>query len=417
MSLEASIDGSAATIRGVSAWLGDTLAPAASAAEDTGRRQRDRAAGVWTGEASEAARGRIETLAGRTGTLGGTAASTSRALDRLATALDDEQAEMARALGVATGGGLQVLGTAIQAPSAARAVAPLSVDAAPAEVETHRREVAAHDLALARTAVWEEVVEIVDDARTRWAQALADASATWNANAGNLVGLTNDLLSTGAEAGAVVAISRFAAAGAQTHAAEAAKLARHMDDLAPGGRVATSSSHWYDLYDRMRVETALADDAVRAGANARVPVALGRGLLVLGVAATGYGIYDDIQHGESAAQAAVSNGVGFGASLLAGAGAGAATGAVVGSFVPVPIVGTVAGAVVGTVVGTAAGLITSGAIDSMWENGVDSLGDVGTAIVDGWDELTGTVADAGEIVGDAAGAVGDTVKDAWNVLF
>jgi hypothetical protein len=71
----------------------------------------------------------------------------------------------------------------------------------------------------------------------------------------------------------------------------------------------------------------------------------------------------------------------------------------------------------GTRGGTAAGLITSGAIDSMWENGVDSIGDVGTAIADGWDELTGTVGDAGDVIGDAAGAVGDTVKDAWDAIF
>jgi hypothetical protein len=45
------------------------------------------------------------------------------------------------------------------------------------------------------------------------------------------------------------------------------------------------------------------------------------------------------------------------------------------------------------------------------------IGDVGTAIADGWDELTGTVGDAGELIGDAAGAVGDSVKDAWDAIF
>lgn len=416
-SVDARIDGTAATIRGVAAWLGDTLAPAATDTETTGRRQRERAAESWAGDASEAAQGRISTLAARTGTLGNIATTTAQALDVLATALDDEQAEMARAISLASAGGLQVSGTVVQAPSPALSVAPLAADATPAQAETYRREIAAHDLAVARSGTWEVVVGIVDGALARWRQAVADASATWDANSGNLVGLTNDLLSTGAEAGAVVAISRFAAAGAQTHAAEAAKLAQHLDELAPDGRVATSSGHWYDLYDRMRAETALADDAARTGSTARMPVALGRGLFVLGIAATGYGIYDDIQDGESTAQAAVSNGAGFVVSLAAGAGAGAATGAIVGSFIPVPVVGTVAGAIVGTVVGSAAGLITSGAIDSIWENGVDSIGDVGNAIADGWDELTGTVGDAVDLVGGAAGAVGDTVKDAWDALF
>ena len=113
----------------------------------------------------------------------------------------------------------------------------------------------------------------------------------------------------------------------------------------------------------------------------------------------------------------MSNGVGFGASLLAGAGAGAATGAFVGTFVPVPVVGTGAGADVGTVIGTGVGLITSGRIGSMWENGVESIDDVRDVIADGWDEMTGTVADADELVGDMVGAFGDAAKGVWDAIF
>ncbi|WP_309133878.1 hypothetical protein [Cellulomonas sp.] len=415
--VDARIEGEPASIRAVSSWLSGTLAPAATQAADTSRSQLDRAAEAWDGTASEAAQGRIATLSTRTTELGTTVSDTARSLDTLAAALEAEQAEMDRALGVARNGGLQVDGTVVHQPPAAQPVADLPAGATPEQAQAHGRAMQAHALAVAKIRTWDEVVDIVERARSRWRTALDDASRTWTGNSGNLVGLTRDLLAAGAEVGAITAVSRFASSGAQMHAAEAASLARHVSELAPDGRVVTTPSHWYDLYDRMRAETALADDAARAASNAKVPVALGRGLLVLGVAATGYGIYDDIQDGESPAQAAVSNGAGFAASLLAGAGAGAATGAIVGSFVPVPVVGTVAGAVVGTVVGTTVGLITSGAVDSMWENGVDSLGDVGNAIADGWDEMTSTVGDAGEMIGDAAGAVGGTVKDAWDALF
>lgn len=62
-------------------------------------------------------------------------------------------------------------------------------------------------------------------------------------------------------------------------------------------------------------------------------------------------------------QAVASGGAGF----LASVGAGAATGAVIGSFVPIPGVGTAVGAVIGAGVG----IFTSGAVDSLFENGPD----------------------------------------------
>ncbi|MEN1973639.1 hypothetical protein [Cellulomonas olei] len=415
--LETLIEGETSTILGVSAWLRDALARTATSAGEVATGQARRAQSSWTGDAGDGARGRMATLADRTSGLAEISTSTAGTLDGLAAELAAAKGEAARALEVATSGGLTVVGTTVHAPSPAQAVPALPPGSSPAQAREHEQAMARHREATARIATWDEAVGIVEDARRRWAEALTDATAIWGDNAANLVGLTTDLLSSGAEVAAISAVSRFSSAAAQAHADQAAALARHVDELAPDGRVVTSRPHWYDLYDQMRGQAALADDAARAAGSARTPVALGRGLMVLGIAATGYGIYDDIQNGESPAQAAVSNGVGFGVSLLAGAGAGAATGAIIGSFIPVPVVGTVAGAVVGTVVGTAAGLITSGAIDSMWENGVDSLGDVGDAIADGWDELAGTVGDAADIVGDAAGAVGDGVKDVWDALF
>ncbi|MFC5999604.1 hypothetical protein ACFP6A_12860 [Quadrisphaera sp. GCM10027208] len=57
-------------------------------------------------------------------------------------------------------------------------------------------------------------------------------------------------------------------------------------------------------------------------------------------------------------------------------------------------------------VGTIVGTFTSGAVDSLWESGADSIGDVGDAIVDGWQE-----------VADTGAAVDDLAEDAWDAIF
>jgi len=83
--------------------------------------------------------------------------------------------------------------------------------------------------------------------------------------------------------------------------------------------------------------------------------------------------------------------VGFGASVAAGA--------AIGTLIPVPVVGTA----VGAVGGAAVGVFASGAVDSLWQNG---LGDVGGAIEAGMDA-----------VGNAGQAAGGLAEDAWNAIF
>jgi hypothetical protein len=65
----------------------------------------------------------------------------------------------------------------------------------------------------------------------------------------------------------------------------------------------------------------------------------------------------------------------------------------------VPVVGTAVGAVGGAVVG----VFASGAVDSLWQNGI---GDVGGAIEDG-----------AQAVGDAGESVGGLAKGAWDAVF
>ncbi len=87
--------------------------------------------------------------------------------------------------------------------------------------------------------------------------------------------------------------------------------------------------------------------------------------------------------GKDPVQAVAAGGGGFAASVVAGA--------AIGSIVPFPVVG----AVLGAVVGAGVGIVASGAIDSLFENGPD----VSEAIDAGKEAFTYT-----------AGAVGGAIK-------
>jgi len=124
----------------------------------------------------------------------------------------------------------------------------------------------------------------------------------------------------------------------------------------PGGR-----SEFYERVDAAaRRGSSAADLASTAKDSARngktLPLKVGGGLAVAGI---GY----DIHQGKDPVQAVAAGGGGFAASV----GAGMATGMAIGTFVPVPGVGTAAGAVVGAAVG----VMTSGAINSVFEEGAN----------------------------------------------
>ncbi len=149
----------------------------------------------------------------------------------------------------------------------------------------------------------------------------------------------------------------------------------------------------YRDIDDARAAANQAKDAVKNAENVRakgasIGLKVGGGLAVAGV------VYD-IANGKDVDQAIVSGAAGFGASVLAGAGAGA----LIGSAIPIPGVGTVGGALVGATVG----IFTSGAVDSLYQNGIGSLGD---AISDGAAAVAGT-----------GQAIGGLAKGAWDAIF
>lgn len=411
-SIETRVDGSPGAILAVAAWLQDSLSAGAATMDESVYSQYRQVGGVWEGEAAEGLRGRLSTLTQAAETLSTSTATVARELESLGTVLEGVQADMASARSQAVAGGLAVSGTVIHGPGEPPPDVPaLAPDATPAQISAHDQGLAAIRAYEALCGVWDTVVEIVEAAQLRWETAVNSAVQTWEYNAGNLASLVSGLVTAGVSAATMATVAYNASLLRSFHLQSAADYAAHLRAVTSGGRITTSAAHYYDLLDSAAQHV---DDAARLADDIhapRLPTNLGRGLMILGVAATGYAIYDDIQHGESPAQAAVSNGVGFAAAL----GAGALIGAGIGSVIPVG--GTIVGAVVGAVVGAGIGIITSGMIDSMWEDGVDNMGDVGDAIGDGWDEMTGTFGDAGDLIGDAAGAVGGGIEDAWNAIF
>ncbi|MEJ7832649.1 MAG: hypothetical protein WKF79_07030 [Nocardioides sp.] len=218
------------------------------------------------------------------------------------------------------------------------------------------------------TTAWNVAVETADRHLATWADALENSSAFFQQHAVDLVGITVDLM-VGAYSGALLGrLSTVMAAEAIEYKVMSRQLADHAADFLrqiqtrpyPG-----DLDHYDNLIADSRAAADKAADTADSAANPRLPKELRGGLGALGVLATGYGVYDDIQSGESTEQAVVSQGGG----LLAGVVAGAGTGAVVGTVFPG--VGTVTLGILGGIAGGVAAIATDQAIDSAYENGND----------------------------------------------
>ena len=415
MSRDTHLDGSPSQITAVATWLRDTLCEGATTLGDETHRLRSQAESAWISPAGDAFAGQVRTLAEATDTEAEAATTMAGAVDILAAALQGALDSMTAARTTGAGGGLTVTGTVIHDPRPRPPDVPaLPADASPGERATYDQGMAAIDSYDRQVEAWNQANETADGAESAWEQAVADIAATWEDQHGSMVSFLSSLFTGGAGVAANLRISRWYSDSANVFRQQAGVWQDIKSSYLRDGRfVGIDPDDFYraarNVDDLERAAAQAADDARFGGS--RVATNVGRGLVALGVLATGYGIYDDMQHGESGWQAAASNGGGF----LAGMGAGAATGALVGSIVPGP--GTAIGAVAGTIIGAGVSIVTSGAIDSMFENGVDGLSDVGSAIGDGVGELGDTVSGLGDMAGDAAGAVGDGLSGAWNSVF
>lgn len=338
-----------------------------------------------------------------------TAGEVGTAILTLADELRSAQTSMAGMRSTASAGGLTVSGTQIHMPTAPTPSTDPEVAEAQADAHTNKVE------------TWNTCVTGATQANQAWQSALEKFSSTWSASGANMITVLSGLLTAGVQSAALANTVYGLRSTVLVNGDRFASLTRSLDDAAPGGQVRVPAQSYYQMLDEaadanravIAAERALvpkgtsvathADDLMkmtRAGAN------ISKGLWWLGIAGTGYGIYDDIANGGESVTQAVTSNVG---GMLAGVGAGAGTGAIIGSFI-VPPAGTIVGAAAGAIVGGVVGVFTSGMIDGMFEGAVDGFG---SAIEAGWNELV----DTGAAIADGVGAIGEGIGDVWDSIF
>ncbi|WP_157559932.1 hypothetical protein [Microbacterium sp. H83] len=404
---ETRIDGLPDDIETIAIFLKNKVAGAAENLSSDLSSARTATVDGWTGSGAEAFADTATTATTSVTTYGTEAAGVGRSVLVLADALRDAQSRMAGARAIATDAGLTVSGTQVHRPGSAP-VREYEADAPGTETASSVAATASH---AAQVQTWNTVVSEAEAANTQWQDALDTFATAWAASGANMLTVLTGLL-TGAITGGALANAAFRLTSTKvTNAERLASLTKSLDSVGtPSGAINGPKSNFYSLLDEADDVTRLlskTEDLLAGGEKGlmgtlRAGAAISKGLLVLGVAGTGYAIYDDIANGgESWQQAAASNIGG----MAAGIGAGAGTGAIIGSFI-VPPAGTTVGAAAGAVVGGVVGVFTSGMIDGMFEG-------AGNVLESGWNELV----DTGEAMGDATGAVGDAVGGAWNSIF
>ena len=405
MSLETRLDGDPGAICAVSAWLNGTLGEAADTAATSALQQRSRMASAWEGAAGDAFGGRATALGRACDDLQGQTGRVAGDLDALAAALRTAQTGLAQVRREAAAAGLTVTGTVIHEPTPVARPAPL-VDGTPADAARHDEALQRYDRYQELVVAWNKAVRDAEEYVEDWQQALDRAASTWRDHDADLLGLAQNLMVGAASATLVYKLAPVLAGEAAEQLRMARQLAEHADDMLKDGRLlAGTADGYYDLLDRSAAADARAAQYAEAAKDPKLPKGIKAAGGALGVLTMGYGIHDDLQNGESTEQAVASNVGGTLAGIGAGAASGAAIGAGVGTLVPVPGVGTAAGAIGGAVVGTGVGIVTSGAIDSAFENGVDGAGDVVDAVDDGIDELGDKAGDLADMGGDLVGGI------------
>ncbi|HEY0952455.1 hypothetical protein [Nocardioides sp.] len=342
--IETEVRGDPAAFRALGDYLRTVLAARTTDLADRTAAERSSLAGSWQGAAADAFGGRAATLV----TAGDGVAEQARAaaaeVEALGEALCLAQDGMAQVRASAAAGGLHVEGTVIMWPPDAWRLDLL---------ETTRLQEA-----------WNAALAGERRHRQAWYTALDRAAAFAEFSSSTLLGLTADLVVTAAERALLLVTARGLMGRAEFYASEVRRLDGQIDDLArafdrfgrPGDRLLLDQ-----LVDE-RIEKRYAAQALHdAAEHPELPRELRGGFGVLSGALAGYGVYSDIQAGESTKQAVVSQGAGFAAGVVGAAGLGA----VAGSWAPGP--GTAIGAV--TVGGAA---FVGGALGSvLGDKGVD----------------------------------------------
>ncbi|MGA6204597.1 hypothetical protein [Nocardia testacea] len=362
MSIDTKIDGDPASIRAAAAWLRDTLAGQLSTSVTDLDRVRGLAESGWDGESGDAFATKTRETADKANGFVTEVRKYATELDALAGQVQQAQLDMSSIRTEAGEAGLTVNDQTIEKPAEDDATG----------LAAYNTAVLAADQVRDREGFWASTWKnMQNDLKDKWFLVIGDMI---NGAAGALATTHSSMLLQ-------------SSAAASSEALKALLEAKN----APAG---TPREVVYRDMDWSRQQMLKAGDLLDQADTTKTKAAkigfrVGGALAVAGIAY-------DIYNGKPAEQAIVSGAAGFGASVAAGA----AVGAAVGTIVPGP--GNLVGAAAGTVVGAATGIFTSGAVDSLYSDGLS----VGSAIDGGMEALEGT----GE-------AIGGGLSKAWNALF
>lgn len=355
MSIDTHIDGDPESVRQLSRWLREQLAPVLDDAEDEVFAARNRIDGAWDGPASDAAMPKLTRAAEGAEKIAVAARDYAQQIDNFAAGLQKAQSMMADARRNAAAAGLTISSDAIDDP--------LSGDLSAAYGQATR---AAEESRSVEREAAEALVGVWTNPYVDWfflATEVVDAAAM-----------------------SVVDVQTWAmknkAAWLDAESTKYFDLARNASEGTPSSVIYRDVDYARTTAARAAVLTEAAEDLTKTAD--KLSGRIGGALAVAGVAW-------DIHNGKPADQAIVSAGAGIAAS--------AAAGAVIGSFIPVPVLGTLTGAAAGAI----AGIYASGAVDSMYETGI---GSVDQAITGGEEAL----AETGRSIGELA-------TGAWDALF
>jgi uncharacterized protein YukE len=348
---------------------------------------RSSASSDWDGSAGQAFSGAMGAAAGKADDLHAAVKDVADGIKTFGDNLRSVQNQMADIRRTASAAGLTVNGLVIESPGDG----PTRPGPAPDGPDVTTAAVDHYNGAVATFNAHQALIKAYNHALAAARQVIADYRGDCDALSNKYRGLSgaNWVLTASSVVGGLVgATMEFNASALRGTATYFRGLgAQQLDHALKANPSSVTKTQWYKDLDDAKKAVASADDLTKSAdgltkGSKSLPLKLGGALAIAGI---GYDIYE----GKEPVQAVAAGAGGF----LAAVGAGAA----IGTLIPIPGVGTAVGAIVGAGVG----IFTSGAIDSLFENGPD----VGAAFGAGVD----AIGDTAGAIGDAAGAVGGFV--------
>lgn len=357
MTVDTHVNGNPGSVRVAAGWLHDQLASNIDVTGETMYSIRNTVDSAWDGPASRLACEQLTHGAQRTVDMAVAARAYAAAIDAFASDLERAHDRMSDVRTDAAAAGLTLSGHVILDPGG--------------ESKEHRL-------------AYEAASQGADAARQIETLAGETLKNAWLEVTEGWFLLASDFLGGAAEGLASKHVSLLTKR-ADILAEEAAKYLRLAQSAPPG----TPAAQIYRDVDESRA-TLRRSEMYRDVAD-RFETRAGRFFAGLGGALAVGGIAYDIYEGKPVDQAIVSGGLGFGAAVAAGA--------LIGTAIPVPGVGTLVGAAGGAVVG----IFTSGAVDTLYTEGLGSVGDA--------------IGDGAAAVADTGSAIGELATGAWDAIF